>query len=366
MKVVNTTIGLFVNQNYIKKLDLQIEKVYDQTKMNKELFDLKKYQSKFLSDIESRIECSKLSNIDSGKQKEAYLNTMKARSKRSRASLLQMGSLCGKEKVDNDVLVKCGLSIEMLHNMKLILDDYFDNDLMRRGKLTFHTKYDERMLLNTSELLLKLSNNVLVDGVHNLPKEQQKKVFGLYKQIITDIGTGVIEDLDRKDPKIELEDAHRINDLQSTTTLRNALLMGYTLRSDVDSYDSTYRHLSIIGNTIGKVYQGFNDIEDFLSEEFQIHNKGGLYTDLKNNRKNIILGQVPREYYLSSYAMKDIISYIEENHLIERTTGELIFEVEDAKKHIQKLPNPVVRDTLLSETDRFTEKNLRKIKKNKI
>lgn len=367
MNKINVARGLISSKVYLRKLEASVESAYlkSQIKQNGKLKELEKYEEEFISNIGNRLNNLENYVVDDSTKRKAYQTSMKGDSRRFRPLLLFLGNLCGRGYVDKNILVSSGLSIEMIHKMSLILDDYFDGDLTRRGNPTFHTIYDERVMLDTTNLLLKLSNHTFLNGISSLPVEQQKKLLGLYKQIIVDMGTGFIEDLDRKEKSISLDDAYRINDLQSTTILRNSLLIGYSLSSGIIKEDNTYLGLQRFGATIGKTFQGFNDIENFLSEEIQNSNKGGLYSDLKENRKNIILGQVPKELFYSPYTTEDILEYIRVNGLINSTMEELSSGIITAKKEIAQLSSPVARDTLLYATNKITEKTLKRIKNNR-
>lgn len=179
------------------------------------------------------------------------------------------------------------------------------------------------------------------------------------------MGTGFIEDLDRNESFISLQDAYRINDLQSTTILRNSLLIGYSLSNRNTEVDETYKILQNIGNKLGKIGQGFNDIENFLSEDSQKNNKNNLYSDLKANRKNIILGQVPKELFYPPYTNEDIIEFINKQRLIDTTVEELCKEITLIKQNILQLSKPVARDTLLFATNKIAERSLKKVINNR-
>lgn len=362
---LNVGRGLIQIQLYLKKLEATIASAYYTKEMKNELLnDLKKFQMDFCSDIATRLNVLEIEKIDSFIQQEAYLTSLTSNSRRSRPLLLFLGSLCDKGNIDKQILVECGLSIEMIHKMSLILDDYFDGDLTRRGNPTFHTIYNEPIILNTTHLLLKLSNSIFLNAINSFSLCQQKKLIELYQQIIMDMGTGFLEDVDRKERFLSLEDVFRINDLQSTTILKNSLLIGYLL-SNYKAANSAeiYFRLENIGAALGKIFQGFNDMENFLSEKIQIDNKNNIYSDLKANRKNIILGQVPRELFYSPFTDNDIIAYIRTNGLIESTKEDLSFEIDGTKKEIIQLPNPIARDTLLFAVDKITKRTLKKFRK---
>lgn len=365
MNILNVMLGMSKSKCYLKKLEKSIcvSDKKARTIPNDSIDDLIEYEKDFVANIESRMKNMDNYPISDEKKEQAYQVAMQGDARRIRPLLLFLGSLCSSEKIDKKGLVSSGVSIEMIHKMSLILDDYFDEDVMRRGHPTFHTMYDEKIVIETTKMLLDLSNTVFLESIHHFPMEKRKELLKLYKQIIMDMGNGFIEDLDRSDRKILLSDAYRINDLQSTTILRNSLLIGYTLGSKTGQMkDSTYFTLQNIGNSIGKIFQGFNDVENFVSETDQMQNKGEIYTDLKQNRKNIVLAQVPGEMF-SSGTDQDILDYIIENNLIESTIDELQSGISSIKQEIMQLPNPVARDTLLFATDKITGKTLEKVKR---
>lgn len=363
MGAINVLIGLNESNRYIKKVESKIVPAYN-IKPKKDIdYNLESYERDFIDNISSRV--PNLKPFSNTNQKEAYLTAMSGDARRVRPLLLFLASLCGKGKINRQALISSGLSIEMIHKMSLILDDYFDGDLTRRGNPTFHTIYDGRTMMDTTKLLLQLSNNVFLNGINNLPIDQQRRLIVLYKQIIVDMGNGFIEDLDRTDRSITETEAYRINDLQSTTILTNSMLIGYSLHSQSEEKDDTYIVLENIGNAIGKTFQGFNDVENFLSEESQNSDKGHLYSDLDANRKNVVLGKVPRELFYPPYTDNDIIEYIRLNHLIDLTIEELSLGIAEIKKEINCLPSDIARDTLLFITNKTRDKVYKKIKRSK-
>lgn len=365
MNVLNVMLGMSKSKSYLKKLEKSICSSYKNVKdiTDNSISDLREYETSFVDNIETRMENVDNYFISDEEKHQAYQVAMQGDARRIRPLLLFLGSLCSSGKVDKTSLVSSGVSIEMIHKMSLILDDYFDEDLMRRGHPTFHTMYDERMIIEITKRLLDLSNNIFLESIHQFSLEKQKELLNLYKQIIMDMGNGFIEDLDRNNRKVLLSDAYRINDLQSTTILRNSLLIGYTLGNKSGKIkDSTYFTLQNIGNFIGKTFQGFNDVENFVSESNQMENKGRVYSDLKQNRKNIILAKVPEEMF-DYQTDQDIVDYIIENNLISSTIDELKSNITLIKQEIMQLPNPVARDTLLFATDKITGKALKKVKK---
>lgn len=356
--------GLLASGGYLQSLEFSIKKSFKGVEMKPNLLlkDLEDYQEFFVQNIAGRLKELEYSQVEETLKEEAYFYAMLGDSRRIRPLLLFLGNLCGNKNVSKKSLILCGSAIEHIHKMSLILDDYFDNDSMRRGNPTFHTQYDKNVMIFMTDFLLKMSNSLFLSGISSLSIEEQRNFIALYSQIITDMGNGFLQDLDRKERKITMEEAFRINDLQSTTILRNSLLIGYSLSNGMVKIDRNYECFDKIGSSIGKTFQGFNDVENFLVQDIQLNNKGNLYTDLKQNRKNIVLGQVPEALFLPPYTDDDIINYIMDNYLIEQTVEQLTSNTEGIKENIHQLSNKVARETLLYMTDSVVEKTLRKVR----
>lgn len=359
MNYINVSKGLLKSLIYLKDVEYSIRKFYNfqETKTNNYLIDLEKFQIDFFENIAKRLPNLNQETLSNNNQKQAYLNAIKNNSARKRALLLFLGSLCSKKIAYKKALIYCGTSIELIHKMSLILDDYFDGDLLRRGKPVFYIEYNEKIMLEIPKLLLKISNSIFTEGIKFIPTEYRNEFINLYKEIIINMGTGFIEDLDRKERKIDIEDAFRINDLQSTIILKNSLLIGYSLSQGKVEKNDIYLYLEKIGLYLGKIFQGFNDIEDFSPQKSKANNKAP-YSDLIANRKNIILGQVPKELFYSPFSNEDIIIYIEENNLISDTTAKLSLDILELENTIQKLTDSIGKDTLQF----LANKVLRKIK----
>lgn len=365
MNIINCGYGLLSCLKYLKKVEKYIDKVYyTEIKSYKEFQDLEKFQNEFLINIESRMKHAKNYTINLAIQREAYMKAMKGKnSARLRPLFFFIGNLCGKD-MKNEFLVEGGLSLELIHKMSLIVDDYFDKDLIRRGSPTFHTIYDTEILIHISRLLMKISNNIFMESITFLNQEKQNKLIMLYKQIIMDMGKGFIEDLDRKERYIDIDETCRINDLQTTTMLKNSLLMGYAFSCEVLE-DQNFYYLEQIGNFIGRIGQGLNDIENFLSEDNQLKSKGKLYSDLNENRKNLILSKVPKVLFYPPYTNDDVIEYIISSELVTSTMQELEEEIMLCENSCKDLSNSIGKDTLLFCSHQIVGNELKRIKHSK-
>jgi len=92
---------------------------------------------------------------------DAALHLIKAGGKRLRPLLLVLsGKLYG---LSEDIGVKAGVSVEILHNFTLIHDDIMDHDTTRRGVPTVHVLWGEDMAILAGDLLFSLSYKALTN-----------------------------------------------------------------------------------------------------------------------------------------------------------------------------------------------------------
>lgn len=154
MNKINIAKGLIASKLYLNKLEASINNAYDTILIpqNEEMKDLENFEEEFISNITKRFNNLKIHTIDEPTKKEAYHITMQRNS--SRPLLVFLGNMCGSGYTDKETLVSSGIAIEIIHKMSLIIDDYFDNDLTKKGEPTFYTIYDEYVILDTISFLL--------------------------------------------------------------------------------------------------------------------------------------------------------------------------------------------------------------------
>ena len=82
--------------------------------------------------------------------------------------------------VDQKTALRVASSIEMIHAYSLIHDDLpsMDNDILRRGLLTTHRKYNEATAILAGDSLLTLSFEILSNSLtHNDPKIRCELIY---------------------------------------------------------------------------------------------------------------------------------------------------------------------------------------------
>lgn len=295
----------------------------------------------FLSQLNPVISglCGELCDDSDAELRDMYLYAVRP-GRRYRPMLFLTGKVTGDSSFDDNSLVLASV-LEIIHKYSLILDDFVDNDPLRRGEKTFHQKFGKNNAQAMSAYLMNLLFKQM-NLVRRLYTDDSRinSILSLYEEILSDMSVGFISDLNKKSR--DVRGVRKISDMQTSTLLRNALLIGFVSSDYYLSNDCAdlYKTLCRLGDDIGTVFQAYNDIEVFLGEQFQMANKGHLFPDFMDNRKNIILSRVPMKV-VSNRDTSELIDYINKNHLFDEVFSEIFDVLKDIHFCILALPESI-------------------------
>lgn len=288
--------------------------------------------------------CEELYNDSDAELREMYLYAIRP-GRRYRPMLLLTGKVIGDSSFDDNSLVLASV-LEIIHKYSLILDDFVDNDPLRRGEKTFHQKFGRNNAQAMSAYLMNLLFKQL-NFVRTLYNDDPRvnSILSLYEEILSDMSVGFISDLNKKSR--DVRGVRKISDMQTSTLLRNAMLIGFVSSDYYLSNECAYLYKTLcrLGDDIGTVFQAYNDIEVFLGEQFQMANKGHLFPDFMDNRKNIILSKIPMKV-VSNRDTSELIDYINKNHLFEEFFYEIFDVLKDIHFCVSILPESIGKDFL--------------------
>lgn len=297
---------------------------------------------RFILQFNSAIDqlCTEFDNQGDTELLEMYKYAVKA-GRRYRPLLLLTGKMVGDSSFD-DKSIQLALAVELIHKYSLILDDVVDGDPLRRGEVTYYQKYGrdnaQAMSAYLMNLLFRQMNTIR--GIYR-GDVRQPSIILLFEEILSDMSVGFISDLNRKSR--DVRGIRKISDMQTSTLLRNSLLIGFISSQFYLSNECSYLYKSLceLGNDIGTVFQACNDIEIFFSVEYQMANKGHLFPDFVDSRKNIILSKIPFKI-VNKRETKELIDYIKRNHLFEEVFSEIQDVLKEIRRNIISLPNKSV------------------------
>lgn len=293
---------------------------------------------KFLAHVNSAISgfCEELRSESDDELRDMYLYAIRP-GRRYRPMLFLTGKVIGDDTFEQNSIVLASV-LELIHKYSLILDDSVDNDPLRRGEKTFHQKFGRNNAQAMSAYLMNLlfKQLKLIRTIYS-SDQRFESIMSLYEEILSDMSVGFISDLNKKSR--DVRGIRKISDMQTSTLLRNSMLIGF-LSSDYylsNECAYLYKTLCKLGDDIGTVFQAYNDIETFLGEKYQMANKGHLFPDFMDGRKNIILSRVPIKV-VSSRDTSELIDYINSNRLFEEFFDELFDILRDIHKCVSVLP----------------------------
>lgn len=319
----------------------------------------KDFLTKLHSFIEAR--CSEFYSQSDSELKEMYYYAVMS-GRRYRPTLILTGKLIGDTSFD-DTTIRLAAAVELIHKYSLILDDSVDNDPLRRGEPTYYQKYGR----NNAQAMSAYLMNLLVKELNAIEKiyhndERSESIRSFYEEILSDMSVGFISDLNKKSR--DIRGVRKISDMQTSTLLRNSLLVGFISSDFFAKQDRTFifSTLKELGDYMGTVFQAYNDIEAFCGSEFQAANKGHLFPDFFDNRKNIILARVPFKI-VSSRDTNELINYINRNKLFDEVFSEVFDTLKYTRNCIMRLPKTSIGRGFLMQFLEEKEKSIDRLSK---
>ncbi len=185
--------------------------------------------------------------------------------KRIRAYLLfVLGKHFGISKNNLNIL---GASVELIHAYSLVHDDLpcMDDDVLRRGKLTCHKKYNEAQALLVGDALQSLSFELLSSNKLKIDPKLKIECINLLASSIGGQGMVLGQSLDmiyenKKPTKKIIEKIHK----KKTGMLISACILIPSVISQ--QTNSIHKNLIILGENLGQLYQMVDDYLDATSD----------------------------------------------------------------------------------------------------
>ncbi len=160
---------------------------------------------------------------------------------------------------DKDVMKKLAFSIECFHKASLIHDDIEDDDSLRYGKETIHTKYGIPVAINTGDLLIGEGYRLITEC--NLDPGIITRCIGIISRghKLMSAGQGAELIARRNNELIGTDDLLVIFENKSAEAFRVSLLVG-AVAGGAD--EKTLNLLDRFSSYIGRAYQLKDDLED--------------------------------------------------------------------------------------------------------
>ena len=188
------------------------------------------------------------------------------------------------------VPLKIAMAIELIHKSSILLDDYIDNDRVRRGQPTFFAEYGDKktviFVLNILGNAIQVINDLNVND--NITPTNYQHIMQTLANTMKDMSLGVLKELElNESSQFDINTIQDVIDKETSALLSNSLLFGYY----ASGHHSTISldHIELIGRKCGYMFQTMNDLEPLCQAAKNIEYKGQLNTDFASKRKNIAI-----------------------------------------------------------------------------
>lgn len=207
---------------------------------------------------------NKLLGLNESATDRIIRETLLAGGKRIRPLLTVLAYESFAENPDSDLLQHLAMSVECFHKASLIHDDIEDNDLLRYGSDTIHTKHGIPVAINAGDLLIGEGYRLLSECrmTPETIRECLKVISRGHKEMSMGQGT---ELLARQSNEIlKVSDILDIFHNKTSEAFRVSLLLGAVAgKADEESISI----LDKFSHFVGVAYQLKDDMEDFTADD---------------------------------------------------------------------------------------------------
>ncbi len=184
-----------------------------------------------------------------------------------------------------DIGVKAGASVEILHNFTLVHDDIIDNDSIRRGVPTVHVKWGVPMAIVAGDLLFSKAFELLSNLANDVKTELVVKALRKLAWASTTIAEGQAMEFDfqgRYD--VSVEEYVTMVYKKTGALFEASLAIGAIL---ADASDEELAKLASYARNVGIAFQIQDDILGLTSTE-EILGKP-VYSDIREGKRTILV-----------------------------------------------------------------------------
>lgn len=235
------------------------------------------------------------------------------------------------EEMDFAEIIDLAIGIELIHKGSIIIDDYIDDDMARRGEITFHKEYSS----NEAIMFLLFLLGKAVEQLEKYVKIER------ISHLICAMSEGALKELD-----LSFKDffqAAKIDDIvegETVSLIRDSFLFGYEIhKTDISKMSN------ILDSVVSKCaysFQLLNDLEPFSAAEKNIQYKKNHNFDFEKNRKNLIITRLyekcteqDKKYIISNLKNEQLFNIIFDLLLKYKISEGVIKDVENTKLDIK-------------------------------
>lgn len=232
-------------------------------------------------------------------------------------------------------------AVELLHNFTLVHDDIMDNDALRRGHPTVHTKWDISAAILSGDGLMGLAFRKLLEN----PRGNIKQMASRFTEAMIVICEGQgLDKMFEREKSITFANYMDMIARKTAALIELSCELGAMTAEVSDSEVKTAKH---IGYALGMGFQIQDDLLDVTAEEERLGKKVG--SDLAMHKRNLITLLLEQKLGDESFYKLDIDAFrhlIDETGVLQEVTSQYKSYFKTACEELQKLPANSARDLL--------------------
>lgn len=245
-------------------------------------------------------------------------------------------------------------AIELLHNFTLVHDDIMDQDSMRRGQETVHTRWNEAVAILTGDGLIGLAYRSLL----KTPPETLIRVMQIFTEGVIKVCEGQAIDKDFEDrDEVSLEEYFAMIQKKTGELIAICTEIGGIIGN---GSEEEIKALRGFGEAIGRAFQIQDDLLDITSSEAVLGKDLG--SDLAQGKKTYAIVKlrqsassddwdfvqsVFRTRRVDKETLERVKSILDENQIIADARAQIKADVERAQHHLLKIENQAWSGELL-------------------
>jgi geranylgeranyl diphosphate synthase type II len=238
------------------------------------------------------------------------------------------------------------VAIELLHNFTLVHDDIMDQDRMRRGKPTVHTKWSESVAILTGDGLIGLAYRTLLKS----PRESLPKVLKIFTEGVIRVCEGQAIDKDFEDQDyVTMREYFDMIEKKTGELIAVSTEIGGIIGTGENEKSKALRKF---GEYIGRAFQIQDDIFDITSSESVLGKDLG--SDLAQGKKTYAIIRIqeytPPEKWdyvkeilksrkVNSETLHNIKNIMSEYGILQEAEKQIKSDIESAKEYLLKIDN---------------------------
>jgi geranylgeranyl pyrophosphate synthase len=244
---------------------------------------------------------------------------------------------------DPDISDLLALCVECFHKASLIHDDIEDNDQVRNGKETLHTRYDIPIAINTGDYLIGEGYRLIAESglSPDTIRESVKIISRGHKNLTIGQGNELIAVKNKE--ILSLSEILDVFVNKTAAAFNVSLLLGAIVGGANEELLNSLDKFSI---AVGIAYQLNDDLTDF----------GGNNGDIANRKLSVLLSmladKLPQEEKCKlqkACELNDnstVLEYIERYRIKKETEDLMMTYIQKATSSLESIPNPGLKIAL--------------------